>query len=207
MICEVDCPHMHNNSHKLFQDFLGREMHDLGMTGGRVLDVGSKDVNGSYRQYFGDAWEYVGIDIENGPGVDLVVSASGKWKLGQMFDLVVCGQTLEHVPRPWILMKTVGRHIRKGGLMYLSAPFCWDHHSYPKDCYRYSPTGLSIMVKCAGCKPLRSELHNAGIEGKPYYSESVAIGYKTKDSMVWKSPSTISTTVTPPPSAGSSVAG
>ena len=45
--------------------------------GKRVIDVGSYDENGSVRYVFEflDPAEYVGIDIVEGPGVDMICSA------------------------------------------------------------------------------------------------------------------------------------
>ena len=39
---------------------------------GKVLEVGSYDVNGTVREIFAKATEYVGVDISEGPSVDLV---------------------------------------------------------------------------------------------------------------------------------------
>lgn len=173
---------MHDNSHKIFRDFIARDLIPRGFKSGAVLDVGSMDVNGSYRAYFpAPAWRYHGIDIAEGPGVDQIVPDTGRWSLKRRFDVVVCGQTLEHVARPWILMETVGRHLRTGGLLFLAAPFAWDHHSYPKDCYRYAPNGLRVMLKMARCSPIRAELVSAGIPEKPHYAESFAVGIRKPD--------------------------
>ena len=39
-----------------------------------VLDIGSYDINGSYRKLFAQTKvKYIGLDIEKGPNVDLVV--------------------------------------------------------------------------------------------------------------------------------------
>jgi hypothetical protein len=40
--------------------------------GARVLEMGSYNVNGSVRDMFALAGRYVGVDLVEGPGVDLV---------------------------------------------------------------------------------------------------------------------------------------
>jgi hypothetical protein len=41
----------------------------------RVLDVGSYDVNGSYRHLFDKSkYHYTGLDMEEGPNVDIVLN-------------------------------------------------------------------------------------------------------------------------------------
>jgi SAM-dependent methyltransferase len=39
---------------------------------GKVLEIGSYDVNGTTRKTFDEASEYIGVDIASGPGVDMV---------------------------------------------------------------------------------------------------------------------------------------
>jgi 23S rRNA G2069 N7-methylase RlmK/C1962 C5-methylase RlmI len=40
--------------------------------GARVLEIGSYDVNGGIRHLFRGASDYVGVDLDHGPGVDRV---------------------------------------------------------------------------------------------------------------------------------------
>jgi hypothetical protein len=42
------------------------------ISGAKVLEIGSYDVNGSLRSLFAKAGEYTGVDLKEGPGVDLV---------------------------------------------------------------------------------------------------------------------------------------
>jgi hypothetical protein len=45
----------------------------------RVLDVGSYDVNGTYKDIINDpAWTYVGADLAAGPNVDVVLQSPYK---------------------------------------------------------------------------------------------------------------------------------
>jgi SAM-dependent methyltransferase len=63
---------------------------------GRVLEVGSLNINGTVRDFF-DAEEYIGIDIGEGPGVD-VVSGGHKYKSKKKFDCVISCECFEHNP-------------------------------------------------------------------------------------------------------------
>lgn len=62
-----------------------------------VVEFGSRNVNGSARQMF-PAADYFGIDIEAGPGVDLVADAAD-YDDPESADCVVCMEVLEHTPR------------------------------------------------------------------------------------------------------------
>lgn len=62
---------------------------------GDVLDVGGRDINGSPRSLFGDATSYIGVDLMEGPGVNLVGDIIGMG-LTDYADTVLCLEVLEH---------------------------------------------------------------------------------------------------------------
>ena len=91
---------MHQSSMRLMADFRDRYLADL--QGCTVLDVGAMKVRGdhrSYRQLFGD-YCYTGMDVAPGENVDVV----GYEGLGK-YDVVISGQVMEHVRRPWEWLK------------------------------------------------------------------------------------------------------
>ncbi len=119
----------------------------------RVLEVGSRYVNGSVRpliERFCRPREYVGVDIEPGKYVDVVLPAE---KLidyfgPESFDVVISTEVLEHV-RDWRLvvnnMKTV---LKVDGYMYITTrSYGFPYHAYPYDFWRYE---LGDMIKIFG---------------------------------------------------------
>ena len=63
----------------------------------KVVDLGAMDVNGSYRQLVPPTAEYVGVDIEAGPGVDIVLTDVYHLPFEDgSVDIVLAGQMLEH---------------------------------------------------------------------------------------------------------------
>ena len=61
-----------------------------------ILEIGSLDINGSVRPIFLPyQLTYLGIDPQEGPGVDLVTDAS-TFVTGPKFDVVVCAEVFEH---------------------------------------------------------------------------------------------------------------
>ena len=139
---------MHSNALKLARDFAAKHLPDQTQTS--LLEVGSYDVNGSYREVFTSVREYVGLDIRPGPGVDVVATeyAYPLW-LGR-FELIVCGQVLEHVEKPWLVVAEIARIVRPGGLVYLAAPWRWEVHDFPRDCWRLLPDGMKALMRDAG---------------------------------------------------------
>jgi SAM-dependent methyltransferase len=128
----------------------------------RILDIGSCDVNGTYRQFFDDpAWVYVGLDLAPGPGVDVVVRQPYRWKelRAASFDVVVSGQAFEHIEFPWVTILEVSRVLRPGGLLCLIVPSSGPEHRYPVDCWRFYTDGLVALAHWADLDVLSAETH------------------------------------------------
>ena len=115
---------------------------------GRILEIGSKDYGNtaSFRDHY-DYEEYVGIDMEDGDGVDAVVDlVAGTGSLEKnYFDLAICCSVIEHVNRPWIFADNLSSLIKPGGLLYISAPWVWRYHPYPDDYWRFSWRGVEQL--------------------------------------------------------------
>lgn len=111
--------------------------------GGRVLEVGSKDYGStsSFRDVL-DADEYVGLDVEYGPNVDVVFDLELGTAGQRPFDTVICCSVLEHTPRPWIMAINISELVKPGGFLYISVPWVQRYHPYPDDYYRFSPRGV-----------------------------------------------------------------
>jgi 2-polyprenyl-3-methyl-5-hydroxy-6-metoxy-1,4-benzoquinol methylase len=118
------------------------------VTEGAVLEIGSKDYGSTvpFRKHIAHS-EYVGLDMEAGPGVDVVGDlAEGLCGLPEAhFSLVICCSVLEHVSRPWKMAEHIVRLTRAGGLVYLSVPWVWRYHPYPDDYFRFSWRGVEAL--------------------------------------------------------------
>lgn len=123
----------------------------------KVLDVGSYDVNGSYKGIFQEQrYVYTGLDMCAGPNVDVIPGDIYHWKeLGDnQFDLVISGQAFEHIEYPWLTIKEIARVMTPSGFCMITAPSAAPEHRYPTDCYRYFSDGLTALAKWADLKPL-----------------------------------------------------
>ena len=101
---------MHESSLKRMRWFKERYIDQAGKY--KVLDVGSYNVNGCYKEIFeGDNVEYHGLDMEHGPNVDIVPKMAYKWEeiIDDSYEYVISGQALEHIEFFWV---TVAEMIR-----------------------------------------------------------------------------------------------
>jgi SAM-dependent methyltransferase len=115
---------------------------------GEVLDVGCQ--NSPYRAWMERAGGYVGLDVEPGPGVDVVVTPAERWPFdGDRFDAVVCTQVLEHVESLEHTLGELARVTRPGGRLVVSVPFIANEHGTPHDYRRFTRHGLPALVGAA----------------------------------------------------------
>ena len=141
---------MHQSSLRHVRDLLSR----YGAPAGTVADIGSMNVNGTYRDLFPE-YRYIGIDMEPGPGVDIVVNKPYRYPLPSgSVDLVICGQVFEHVEFFWSAWLDMCRIVKRGGLIFLLAPSRGPEHRYPVDCWRFYPDGFRALAKWAGVELL-----------------------------------------------------
>ena len=87
-------------------------------TGCKVLEVGSRNVNGSPRRYFTDCL-YIGIDIMDGKDVDTVCNINDYTVKG--FDTVVCCEMLEHDAHWQDSLVAMYRALTPSGLLIITA--------------------------------------------------------------------------------------
>lgn len=62
--------------------------------------------------------------------------------LAERFDFVLCFDTLEHVPNPFMFCENLIFVTRNGGYIYVATVFEWPYHPSPEDYFRFSPSGL-----------------------------------------------------------------
>ncbi|OVE82307.1 hypothetical protein BVY04_01305 [bacterium M21] len=148
----------------------------------KVLDVGSYDVNGSYKHLFeGKKYEYTGLDMEGGPNVDIVLDSPYDWSKVETdaYDIVISGQAFEHIEFFWVTMSEMTRVLSQGGLMCVIAPQGFDEHRFPVDCYRFFSDGMVALARYVSLEPLHAHTNCAPDENDTaWYSE------KSADSML-----------------------
>lgn len=135
---------------------------------GSVLDVGSSNVNGTYKSLFTD---YTGLDMEAGDNVDIVAENPYAFPIADdSYDNVISGQTFEHSEFFWVTMQEMVRVCRKGGYIVVIAPAVWEEHRYPVDCYRFLTDGMIALARWCGLEVLHADFKVDAIliARKPY---------------------------------------
>jgi len=121
-----------------------------------VLDVGSRDFNGSLRACVPAGTKYVGVDLEAGGGVDIVLKDPHKLPFeANSFDAAVSSSCFEHDQMFWLTFLEMARVTKKEGFIYISAPSNGSYHEYPYDNWRFYPdAGLALTewAKTAGLR-------------------------------------------------------
>lgn len=110
--------------------------------GKSVVEIGSKNVNGSLRSYIESLGpsKYIGVDIENGIGVDVVCDAEDIVdKFGyESFDIVICTELLEHIKDWKLVISNLKYIVRPNGLILITTrSLGFPRHNHPYDNWRY----------------------------------------------------------------------
>jgi len=111
-----------------------------------VLEVGSYNANGNFKDFcVSKGIYYLGIDIANGPDVDLVCDITSEFSEitkvigGGCFDAIICANVLEHLYEPVKALNNMRELLREDGYLIIITPLLWDLHGWPKDYFRLNP--------------------------------------------------------------------
>jgi SAM-dependent methyltransferase len=122
---------------------------------GTVLDVGCGAQ--PYRPLLSPEATYVGLDTADArdhfgyelPGT--IYFRGDAWPAADgAADVVLCTETLEHVPTPARFLAEAFRCLRPGGQLVLTVPFAARWHFIPHDYWRFTPSALARLLAEAG---------------------------------------------------------
>ena len=131
----------------------------------KILDVGSYDVNGSLRPIF-EKGQYIGMDMEAGPNVDIVGKSHNIPFPNDHFDIVVSSSCFEHDDMFWITFLEICRVTKPGGYVYIQAPQNGHYHAHPVDNWRFYADSWKALEKWAN-------LNNHNVEMVDSYIDEV----------------------------------
>jgi len=134
-------------------EFFIENVQEEEFKGKRILEVGSKYVNGSVRpliEKFLMPKEYTGVDIEEGKFVDIILNAENlvNYFGKETFDVVISTEMLEHVSNWRNVINNLKEVLKPGGYLYLTT--CskgFPYHSHPYDFWRYEVEDMKEIFK------------------------------------------------------------
>ncbi len=124
--------------HDSFQNFqtIIRQLRN-----GCILEIGSRARSGNvYRDFIPPGVQYVGLDICNGPNVDVVGDAhelSRYWP-EETFDAAYSIAVFEHLLMPWKVAIEVNKVLKPGAVVFIQSHQTFPLHEQPSDFWRFS---------------------------------------------------------------------
>ncbi len=152
---------MHRNSLLLFEKYAKPYFKSYT----RVLEIGPDEYPSAYQRLVNDdtiVWETLEVvppdsdysPYSTGEAIsNLTYVAEDEYQFpieDETFDIVLSGQVLEHVRKPWLWIPELARICRTEGHVITICPLNWPYHEAPVDCWRIYPEGMNSLYEDAG---------------------------------------------------------
>lgn len=136
---------MHTNSRLLFELY-ALPLFQRGM---KVLEIGPDSFPSTYQRLAQDlSIDWHTLDMHDSPQLTYPSSQEYSFAIpDESYDVVLSGQVIEHVRKPWKWMPELGRITRAGGLVITINPVSWVYHKAPVDCWRIYPDGMKALYE------------------------------------------------------------
>lgn len=144
-----------------------------------VLDVGSTDPYLTLRNIFKE-YTYVGLDLVDGPNVDIVYE-HGKFPYpDNHVDIIVSSSCFEHDEFFWVTFLEMCRVLKTDGYIYINVPSSGMYHAAPIDCWRFYKDSWKSLANWAVKNNYKINLIENFVDKKdPMWKDSVGIFKKS----------------------------
>jgi 2-polyprenyl-3-methyl-5-hydroxy-6-metoxy-1,4-benzoquinol methylase len=136
--------------------------------GKRIIEIGSHDINGTLRAFVEsrNPAEYIGVDIEKGPGVDIICDAKKiiEHFEKESFDIVIATELIEHV-REWRkVISNIKNICRPNGIMLITTrSIGFQYHGFPHDFWRYESEDMKNIFSDCTIEKLEKDQLKPGV--------------------------------------------
>jgi SAM-dependent methyltransferase len=124
-----------------------RSVHNLAERHRRLVRGRSLNIGGRNDHWLLCGVQAVGLELEAGPGVDVVGDARALPFADESFDTVLATEVIEHVRQPNDMVSEIHRVLKPGGHAILSSPFVWKLHRWPQDYWRFTDDSFALLFK------------------------------------------------------------
>jgi len=132
-----------------------------------ILEVGSRNINGSLRSYVEShkPARYVGTDIEHGRGVDVICDAvDSVEQFGpESFDVVICTSMLEHAKDWKATVSNLKRILKPGGILLLTTQSPGFSYHNPPDYWRFTLADMRAIFADLDIETLKPDPQVPGV--------------------------------------------
>jgi SAM-dependent methyltransferase len=157
----------------------------IGLSGkNSILDIGGRGLKGdrSYRSIFEQyIREYHIADILEGENVTHVMP--GPYSIpaeDNFYDVIVSGQTLEHVKNPFRLVEEMKRVLKINGFIILIAPSAGPRHDLV-DCWRFMDDSFKAIAEEVGLKIIANWIDTTTTDKKSIpWKDHIFVGQKVE---------------------------
>ncbi len=138
------------------------------ITGKRVIEIGSYNVNGSLRKYIESLQpaQYIGVDIEKGYGVDVVCKGEDireRFK-DESFDLIVSTELMEHVWNWKKILSNMKQLCKPNGVILITTrSYGYPYHGWPYDFWRFEQADMHEIFSDFEIQKLEKDTHEPGV--------------------------------------------
>ena len=91
--------------------------------------------------------EYIGTDMREGPGVDIVLNLHDINLPADSVGTALCLETLEHVEYPHKALQEIHRILKPEGMVVISSTMFFPIHDFPFDYWRFTPEAFRSLLK------------------------------------------------------------
>lgn len=157
-----------------------------------ILEIGSRARSGIIRKGFFNNTDYTGLDIMEGPNVDIVGDAHFLSRIfpKNHFDFIYSISTFEHLLFPWKVAIEMNAVLKMGGMAFIQSHQTWPIHDAPWDYFRFSEyswhalfnadTGYELLLAANGDRATivsctQSEDFSTFLENQPGYLSSACL--------------------------------
>ena len=116
-----------------------------------MLEIGPDSFPSTYQKIISQqnpSIDWHTIDLYDHPSLTFKSNSEYSFPIADnCYDIVLSGQVIEHVKKPWKWVPELARITKPNGLVITINPVSWPYHEAPVDCWRMYPEGMKALYE------------------------------------------------------------